>query len=176
VVFTLRVLFAVVPASLNALGMSLMWWYPLTETVHRKIRDGVALHARGETALDPITHEQLPPPDQRSVDEATAWFLDNFSHRELKSFLDKNAQVLYSVLSWAAGFALLMAAAVYYAIAHVERLDRNPGPLPALAIVVAGFSFSALVFHVLRLRPALAFSASPPARAVIERHLQSIER
>ncbi|MEY4580249.1 MAG: hypothetical protein RL701_4952 [Pseudomonadota bacterium] len=175
VVFTLRVLFALVPAALNAIGLSLMWWYPLTETVHRKIRDGVARHARGETALDPITYHELPPPNQRSVDEGTAWFLDNFSRQELTSFIEKNVRVLASVLGWAAGFALLMGAAVFYAISHIERLDKNPGPLPALAIVVAGFSFSALVFHMLRVRPALAFTAKPPAREVIERHLQSLD-
>src|SRR5205814_1466732 len=34
-----------------------------------------------------LTHEVLPPPTARAVDEPTAWFLDYFSARELRRFL-----------------------------------------------------------------------------------------
>jgi MFS/sugar transport protein len=175
VVMTLRVLFALVPAALNAIGLSLMWWYPLTEDVHRQIRAGVARHARGETTIDPITGKQLPPPDRRSVDEATAWFLDNFSRRELRGWVKNGRSVLASVLGWGGGFAALMVTAAWFAITHVRSLDHNPGPRPALAIVVAGFSFSAVVFHALRLKPALQLKAAAPPSDVIERHLSSID-
>jgi glycoside/pentoside/hexuronide:cation symporter, GPH family len=175
VVMTLRILFSVVPAALNAIGLSLMWWYPLTEDVHRKIREGVAKHARGETTIDPITMKELPPPDQRSVDEATAWFLDNFSRRELRAWLDKGSNVLTSVFAWAGGFGVLMAAGVWYAVSHVQRIDQNPGPRPALAIVIAGFSLSAVVFHLLRVKPALQLKAAAPRREVVESHLRSLE-
>jgi glycoside/pentoside/hexuronide:cation symporter, GPH family len=175
VVLTLRVLFALVPAVLNAIGLSLMWWYPLSEKVHAEIREGVARHARGETVLDPITGKALPPPDQRGVEEATGWFLDYFSRRELVAWLERGTSVFASVVVWGVGFALVMVAAASFAITHIQRVDTNPGPLPALAIVVAGLSFAAVVFHIMRLKPALQLRAAPPAREVIQRHLQSID-
>ena len=134
-----------------------------------------ARHARGETAIDPITRKELPPPDQRSVDEATGWFLDYFSRRELSGWLAGRTNVLASVLLWTGVFGTLMVSAVTFALTHVERLDKNPGPLPALAIVIAGLSFSTVVFHLLRVKSALQLRAAPPARDVVERHLRSID-
>ena len=47
VVMTLRVLFALVPAAFNAIGLSIMWWYPLSEKAHAEIRAGIAEHEAG---------------------------------------------------------------------------------------------------------------------------------
>lgn len=80
-----------------------------------------------------------------------------------------------SVLAWSGMFAALMVAAGTFAITHIARLDEDPGPLPALAIVIAGLSFATLVFHLMRLKPALRLRLAPPERDVVERHLATIE-
>lgn len=172
---TLRLLFAVVPALLNAVGLALMWWYPLHERAHLAIREGIARHAAGEDALDPITGQMLPPPQRRSVDEATAWFLDNFSPHELQRSVEQPASALRSVLVRCAAFALVMALAIAFAVSRVESVDINPGPLPALAIVLAGVCLTGLMFHALRIGPARRLQGRPPAPAVIAMHLEALK-
>jgi hypothetical protein len=83
--------------------------------------------------------------------------------------------VLVSAIAWCALFAVLAAVAVAFAIAHVAGLNRDPGPLPALSIVLAGMCFAAALFHGLRVRPALRFVREPPRRELIVRHLAAIE-
>jgi GPH family glycoside/pentoside/hexuronide:cation symporter len=174
VILTLRVLFSLVPAVLNSIGLALMWWYPLTEKRHGEIREGVAKHARGETVIDPITGRNLPPPSLRSVDEATGWFLDYFSKRELRGLIQHGSGVLTSVLGWGGAFAALSIASACYAVTHLQGADVNPGPLPTLAIVCSGLSFSGLMFHALRIKPALRLVHETPPAAVIQSHLDAI--
>jgi GPH family glycoside/pentoside/hexuronide:cation symporter len=176
VVLALRLLFAVVPALLNGIGLSLMWWYPLSERRHVAIREGVAKHARGEPAVDPISGATIPPPHQRDVDEATSWFLDYFSPRELRALFGSGPSVLTSVVAQALAYGALLIGASIFAVTHVESLDRNPGPLPALAIVVAGLALTGLLFHALRVRPALRIMRERPAPDLVERHLAAIAR
>jgi GPH family glycoside/pentoside/hexuronide:cation symporter len=175
VIATLRVLFSLVPALLNSIGLALMWWYPLTEKAHGEIREGVAAHARGETIIDPISGKKLPPPSERTVDEATGWFLDYFSKRELRSLLDQRGGVLTSVLLWAGVFAGLCALFATYAITHIGNLAKNPGPMPALAIVCAGLCFCGSLFHLLRIAPARKLVHATPDRAIIQRHLDALD-
>ncbi len=171
VLLTLRVLIAVVPSIFYAASLLVMWWYPLTERVHREIRAGVALHAVGKVARDPITGQPLPPPDRREIDEASAWFLDNFSVPELERAQKPGQGVLGSVLGRTLFYFTVLMLGLYYAIQSVESLARDPGPYPPLAILVMGLGFSGLVFHALRIPPALRFRRAPPERALLERHL-----
>ncbi|MDD9938819.1 MAG: MFS transporter [Myxococcales bacterium] len=174
VIMTLSVLFALVPAGFNAIGISIMWWYPLSEENHGLIRDGIAKHAAGEAALDPITGEMLPPPGQREVDEDTGWFLDNFSRRELGAYLKRKTQPVTSVLVAMLASAGLCALGVVLAVQTVPGFDRDPGPIPSLCIVLAGLSLAATLFHALRMRPALRMREAAPETAVIERHHGSV--
>jgi GPH family glycoside/pentoside/hexuronide:cation symporter len=175
VTLTLRLLFAVLPPALNIIGFSIMLWYPLTEAKHREIRAAIARHAGGESVIDPITGRELLPPDRRGVDEATGWFLDFFSKKELQASLAGERRVLLSVITWGASLTALAAIAMLYAIEHVSGLTHDPGPKPSLAIVFAGMCFAGALFHVLRIRPALRFVRQPPRRDVIVRHLAEIE-
>jgi GPH family glycoside/pentoside/hexuronide:cation symporter len=175
VTLTLRLLFAVAPPALNVIGLSIMLWYPLSEAKHREIRAAIAGHARGESVTDPITGKPLSPPDRRGVDEATTWFLDYFSRRELRASLRGEGRVLVSVIAWGAALTALFAAAIVYAVEDVAGLTVDPGPKPALAIVFAGICFAGALFHLLRVRPALRFVRQPPQRDVIVRYLASIE-
>lgn len=171
VVLSLKVLFALVPAAFNAIGVAIMWWYPLSEANHAKIREGVARHARGEDAEDPITGRLLPPPNRRTIDEDSAWFLDFFSKRELRAYVERGASPLLSVCAWTGGCTLLTGAATAFAIGRVPGFDRDPGPVPSLAFLVAGGALAGALFHVMRLRPARNMKAEP---ALVQRHLDSL--
>ena len=83
VVLWIRILIAGFPGFLMAAGAAVILFYPITASVHRQIREGLALHERGQTAVDPLSHATLPPP-VAGVAEDDAWTLDNFSTGELR--------------------------------------------------------------------------------------------
>ncbi|HLK37869.1 MAG TPA: MFS transporter [Polyangiaceae bacterium] len=175
VVPTLRVLFAVVPPVVNLVGLSIMWWYPLTESKHAAVRDAIVRHGRGEAAVDPLTGREILPPRNRDVDEETSWFLDYFSKRELRGLLRRPQSAVLSAAGLFASFAVLTALGATYAWLHLGTPDRDPGPLPALAIVGAGMCLATAIFHGLRLPAAVRLARRPPERDVIARHLAAIE-
>ena len=61
----------------------------------------------------------------------------------------------------------------WLAISYITSFDKDPGPLPALGIVVAVLGLSGVVFHMLRIQPALQLSKQRLSRDVTERHLAS---
>lgn len=58
VVFTLRVLYALVPCLCNALAFFVLLPYPISRQVHEDIRAAVSGRKRGETVVDPLHPEQ----------------------------------------------------------------------------------------------------------------------
>ncbi|MBW2718007.1 MAG: hypothetical protein JRD94_05465 [Deltaproteobacteria bacterium] len=168
----MRVLFALAPAAFNGIGAMIMVWYPLSEARHRKIRKGVACHAEGLAALDPITGETLNPVDQRSVEEETGCFLDFFSARELSRYLAKGTPPVFAAILWVVGCSALCVGFVFLAWTRIEGVESNPGALPTLAIVAAGLSLTGAIFHLLRVGPARQFGQSPVGKDVVERHLR----
>lgn len=176
VVLTIKTLYALVPAALNAIGLSIMWWYPLSEDRHAAVRDAVARHARGEAAVDPITGFTLPPPGRRTVDEATAWRLDYFSLGELRTLAAGGAaRVRFRIVAW---MLLWLAAAVGFLVLLPVTarggLESDPGPLPSLAIVAAGLALTAALFHMARLGPAGRMVREPVAPDVVHAHIESV--
>ena len=174
VLLTMRVLFALVPAAFNGIGASIMWWYPLSEKNHRKIRDGVARHAEGLDAQDPITGKTLKPIQHRTVDEGTGWYLDFFSARELSQYTAKGTQPLMGATMWTLGFSALCVGFVLLASTRIEGFDSDPGPVPTLSIVAAGLSLTGAIFHLLRIKPARKFAESPVDKNVVESHLRDL--
>jgi GPH family glycoside/pentoside/hexuronide:cation symporter len=174
VLLTMRLLFAVVPALFNAIGLSIMWWYPLSEKKHAAVRAGIAAHAAGKDAIDPITGKRLAPPNARNVDEATGWYLDYFSSRELRSYAARGVQPLGSAIFWTVLCAVVTVVATYSCVASVKSLDVDPGPLPSLNIVLAGMSLTAFLFHALRIRPALQLRRKPLDAGTVRQHIDEI--
>lgn len=174
VLLTMRVLFALVPATFNLIGAAIMWWYPLSETNHRKIREGVARHAEGLDALDPIAGKMLRPVPHRGVDEETGWYLDFFSARELSRYVAKGTSPLLGAVSWTLACSALCVGFVLLARSGIESFDSDPGPFPTLSIVAAGLALTGAIFHLLRINPARRFSASPIAKNVVENHLREV--
>lgn len=177
VVLSIRILYALVPATLNAIGLSIMAWYPLSEARHTEIRAAIARHAQGESVVDPITGEPLPPPDRRSVDEETAWLLDSFSITELGRIAEGGARrVRAQILAQAAAWLAVTAALLAGLFATLDSLEREPGPIPSLLVVAAGLTFTAALFHAARLPAAGRLMEQPVAPAILHEHIDAVRR
>jgi GPH family glycoside/pentoside/hexuronide:cation symporter len=156
VVLAIRSIFALVPASFSVFAFFIARRLPITEPTHRAIRAGIDAHRRGETVLDPLSGEVLPPPRERGVPEEAAWFLDHFSHRELVRLLGGSAaRLVAGVALWAGGFLVLCVTAAWFVHRSLAGTESSPGIAPVVGVLVAGLTFSASLFHLLRLRPAL---------------------
>jgi GPH family glycoside/pentoside/hexuronide:cation symporter len=172
VLLAIKAIFALTPAFFSVLAFAIAWRFPISEEIHRAILRGIAQHRRGEVAVDPLTGRALSPPGARRVDEATGWFLDHFSRGELERVLrDGPARALRDVRRVAALVLGLAVALALFAFYDLAGTDGNPGPVAVLAIVLAGFSFSAFLFHLFRWGPARRLRASPIAPDTIRAHL-----
>jgi len=58
-----------------------------------------------------------------------------------------------------------------YVFETVRSLSAEPGLLPVLALIVAGLSFNAVVFHLVRLRAALVHLRKPFDAATLRAHV-----
>jgi len=174
VVLAIRAIFALTPAFFSTLAFFIAWRFPIDERVHRAILDGIERHAHGQSAVDPLTREPVPPPRARAVDEATGWFLDYFSRRELSQFLGFGPQTVTRHVLLAAGSSLAVClASVLLVVMRVTDIELDPGPVPVLALVAAGFALSIFLFHVLRIGPARRLAAGAVPAAVIQAHLDA---
>jgi len=172
VLFALRAIFALTPASFSVLAYFVARRFPIDEKVHRAILEGIAAHKRGEPAFDPLTNRTVRPPKNRGVDEATGWFLDYFSPGELRRVLERGAGGALRDVVVAAGIALLVTVALAaWATNDVVATSGNPGALAVVAIVAASFSLMALVGQLSRVGPALRLRTANVAPETIRAHL-----
>jgi GPH family glycoside/pentoside/hexuronide:cation symporter len=175
----IRGLFALFPIAFHLGGLLILLGYPISRDVHRAIRDGIARHQRGEEAHDPISGHTRPPANARSVDEETGWFLDNFSLRALRHIVERGpGQVVRDVLAPTAAAALVSAAAIGGAVTLlVDSLSRSQEDqlrqgMAACMVVVAGLAITALLYHLMRIRPARQMAAEPVDGETIRAHLR----
>jgi GPH family glycoside/pentoside/hexuronide:cation symporter len=172
VVFAIKAIFALTPAACSVLAFFIAWRFPIDEKMHRAILDGIAKHAQGETINDPLTGQKLPPPRGRVVDEDTGWFLDHFSPRELHRFLDRGQQsIVFDAWRAALGAIVTCLIALGLVATQITNLDRDPGPVPTLAVVSAGFAFAVFVFHLMRVQPARRLAAGAVPADIVRAHL-----
>ena len=171
---TIRVLYALVPACFNLIALLVMFKYPVTEAVHVKIREGIRRHQQGADAVDPLTGRTLPPPRAGLVDEDTSWFLDHFSRGELSAYLKRGAGALVG-RAWLcmAVSALIAALSVVFVLGAIADEKREPGPMAVIAVVLAGFSLSALIYHAIRLSAANRMRHKPVTLDLVRAHLQA---
>jgi len=172
VILAIKAMFALLPAFCAVLSFMMAWRFPITEHIHRAILDGVARHAEGADAIDPLTGRIVPPPHAGPVDEATGWFLDNFSPGELRRHLkNTGSSLMRDVLISAITAIALSAMAAAYAISCARAPGTDPGALASLSVVAAGFALAVFVFHLLRIGAALQLSAGSVSPATIRAHL-----
>ena len=152
VVLAIKAIFALLPAFFSALALLAALRFPIDERIHARIRDGIAAHAKGQAAIDPLTGATVLPPRSRAVDEDTGWFLDNFSPGELAGYLARGGGWLVARVGAAALASLAVCGgATWIAAARINSLEADPGALAVIAIVTAGFALAVFLFHVVRL-------------------------
>ena len=176
VVFAIRILFALVPAAFSTLALMIAWRFPITEKIHRQIRQGIDAHARGEAARDPLTGATLLPSGLRKVDEETGWLLDHFSSRELRRAQSGGVSrlrrdTLLSALA-SLGFCLASVAVVVY---RVGDLSSPPGTVAVVAIAMAGLALSVFLFHGIRVLVARGLDRSTLVTSTVCAHLEALD-
>jgi hypothetical protein len=67
---------------------------------------------------------------------------------------------------------VISAAAVFATARDVMGLDASPGVLAVFGVLVGGFGFTAMCFHVVRVRAALKLQRAPVEDALIRRHIE----
>jgi GPH family glycoside/pentoside/hexuronide:cation symporter len=172
VVLSIRVLFALVPASFSLIALLVAWRFPINQSNHRAILEGIERHRRGEAAVDPLTRELVPPPDAQGLDEETIWFLDHFSSGELRRAQRRGPGRLG--LDVLLGVLLSTAALVGFAAIALSQLgdaQREPTVWAAPALAGAGVALTGLCFHLLRIGPAMRFRRAPPEPEILREHL-----
>jgi glycoside/pentoside/hexuronide:cation symporter, GPH family len=174
VVFAIRAIFALGPATCSALSFLIARRFPITETIHNQILEGIQSHQRGEAAVDPLTGAIVPPPTP-GHDEDVGWFLDYFSSGELKRYLAKGAsQPVRDVLTVAAMSIAVTIISVIYVLGRLSTLRADPGAMISLIVVAGGLAFAIFVFHLMRLGPARRLAAGEVPADVVRAHLGQV--
>jgi MFS family permease len=176
VVFAIRAIFALGPAICSILSFLIARTFPITEAIHKKIREGIESHERGEAALDPMTGASVPPL-KPGHDEDVAWFLDYFSSGELKRYLARGAsQPVRDVLTVAALSIGVSILSVVYVLHRLSSLRTDPGTMISLIVVAAGLALAIFVFHLMRFGPARRLAAGEVPADMVRAHLgQAVE-
>ncbi|MGB8683365.1 MAG: MFS transporter [Candidatus Binatus sp.] len=174
VVFAIRAIFALGPATCSVLSFLIARRFPITETILNQILDGIKLHERAEAAVDPLTGAIVPPPTP-GHDEDVGWFLDYFSSGELKRYLAKGAsQPVRDVLTAAAASIGVTILSVIYVLHKVSSLSTDPGAMISLIVVAGGLALAIFAFHLMRLGPARRLAAGEVPADVVRAHLGQV--
>ncbi len=173
VVWAIRLIDGIAPATMAALAMLLALRFPITESIHRAVLAGIEAHKRGESARDPLTGRLLPPPSERGLDEDTGWFLDHFSTGELRRALAAGARTLQRDAVRALGGALLICVLIIaLAGASVDDWNVQPGAVAVVGVPFAGLALAAACFHALRVRAARRARREGLAAEDVNAHLE----
>jgi GPH family glycoside/pentoside/hexuronide:cation symporter len=168
----IRGIFGLAPALMSSIAFVLALRFPIDQSVHERVWEGIRAHGRGEHAMDPLTGQMLPPPVDRGVPEATGWFLDHFSPKELRRMLVGGTATLLRSTVMAASISLLISVVcILLTIREASDLSRDPGVLAVFSVVIAGFAFSAMCFHIFRIRAALRIGKAPIVEEQVRAHL-----
>ena len=172
----IRGIFGLAPAVMSSIAFVVALRFPIDQAVHERIWEGIRAHGRGEHAMDPLTGQLLPPPIDRGIPESTGWFLDHFSPKELRQTLSGGASTLLRGTLAAALISLVISiAGILVTIHEASDLREDPGVLAVFSVVIAGFAFSAMCFHIFRVRAALKMRKAPVAEEEIRAHLGFVE-
>ena len=147
----IRSIYSIAPAAIGLLTMLIASRYPLTQSIHEAIREGITQHQKGLPATDPLTGQTLPPPGDAEEVE-TGWYLDHFSPRELTRLAESGARPvrISTFLSTLGAFAVCVVGTAM-AWRLIGGVDQEPGVAAVFWIVAAGLGLSAVVYHGIRL-------------------------
>jgi GPH family glycoside/pentoside/hexuronide:cation symporter len=169
----LRAIFGFGPAATSIIAFAIALFFPIKEETHRKIIAGIQAHQRGEPARDPLTGRLVPPPSERGVDEETGWFLDHFSRRELRRYVDRGpAALIRGAVGGAVVSLAIFVVATGQALRNLGDLSTRPGLTTVFEVVVAGFALTAVLYHAMRLRAARRMRERPVPVDSVRAHLE----
>ncbi|HEV3109391.1 MAG TPA: MFS transporter [Candidatus Binataceae bacterium] len=172
VISTIRLLYTLGPCFTALVSLAIVCWFPINRVNHAAILDGVQRHKRGLNATDPLTGRDIPPPGARGADEATGWFLDNFSQRELRRFLARGSQTPPWGVRRAATFWIAVCViAGWFALRRMGAINADPGAAASLAVVLSGFALALFLFHLTRIGPARRLASGVISNAVVRAHM-----
>jgi GPH family glycoside/pentoside/hexuronide:cation symporter len=170
--WALSAMLGLAPAASSLIAFLIAVRFPINEARHGEIMAGIEAHKRGEAAVDPLTGEVLPPPDDRGVDLDTGWYLDHFSRRELQRVLVHGPDRALRDVATAGMFSLATTMLLFGWVAgQLGDLSHKPGMLLTFGVVAAGFALTGLLFHALRVKPALTMRRDPIPPDVLRAHL-----
>jgi GPH family glycoside/pentoside/hexuronide:cation symporter len=178
VMFWIRFIYSIFPATFYLTALLIVSRYPISERIHQEIRRGIAAHAEGAVAVDPLTGGRLAPPGAGAVSDTDGWFLDHFTPGELRRTLERGPRRLVaSVLVDMAISLPICLGATALAISGMRGAETSPALATVFAVVAAGLAFTAFLFHALRLGPARRMLRDPVPGALIRAHLaEEVER
>jgi GPH family glycoside/pentoside/hexuronide:cation symporter len=178
VMFWIRFIYSIFPATFYLTALLIVSRYPITERVHQEIRRGIAAHAEGEVAVDPLTRGHIVPPGTGAVSDSDGWFLDHFTPGELHKTLERGPRRLVTsvVIDMAIALPICLGAAAL-AVSGMRGAEASPALTTVFAVVAAGLALTAFLFHALRLGPARRMLRDPLPGALIRAHLaEDVER
>jgi hypothetical protein len=169
----IRILYGLGPPIAALVSLGIVRCFPINADNHAAILKGIESHRRGENAVDPLTGRDVPSPGTGSVDDASAWFLDNFSRRELQRFLDRREQTPIWDVTRAAAISLAVCLITAYIGVSRMGLAGDTGAVASLAVVGSGLALTIFLFHLMRIRPARSLAARPISNSVVRAHLEN---
>ena len=169
--FTIRAIFCLGPAGTALIAFGIGWLYPLTRAKHEEIWTGISAHKRGETVADPITGHPVMPPQSTGVDESVGWELDYFSLPELERYNQSGRGVLQrsTLLTCLASFVVTVGLVVW--LSSEVSIDREPGLLAVMLVVMMGIGFTSTIYHFVRYRKACTLNF--PDKVTVARHVET---
>ncbi len=168
----IRLLYTLGPCFTAVVSLAIVCWFPINGMNHAAILDGIERHKRGDNATDPLTGSKIPPPSGRGAEEATGWFLDNFSQRELRRFLARGSHTPpWGVWRAATSWIAVCVIAGWFALRRMGAVNADPGAAASLAVVLSGFALALFLFHLTRIGPARRLASGAIPNAVVRAHL-----
>ncbi len=169
----IRILYTLGPAVAAIASLAIVWRFPINAENHTAILRGIERHKRGEDAHDPLSGRELPPPGARDTDEETAWFLDNFSRRELERFAAGGSQSPIREVRRAAMLSLVICLIAGWVAMRTMGSADGSGAVASLGVVASGFALTLFFFHLMRIGPARRLAARAIPKVVVRTHLDN---
>lgn len=166
----IRLMFVLLPFLSYLFGLLVKFRFPIkSRAVSDQISRGIALHALGHAATDPVTGSLVPCPKLDPHEEAALWAFEPFAQHELELFraLGHGALTRHSLrlAQGSVAFAIAMLGVVcgtFNLLSH-----RRLSVLPVLAVILLGLGVTLAAVHTARWLQARALQQQRPQKGTV---------
>jgi len=164
----IQLIFAFFPVFTNLISFAVKTGYPFVKRSQiEMVSAGIALHASGFPAEDPVTGEVVRAPQGFSdIDKALGIKLDYFYAAEKRKILlaRGDVSVLLAPITTTFFVSILMAGSCMFGVVKTFHLldDTTKSFVPSLLQILFGMALMVSVFTFIRLRHAIKMSRSKP--------------